>query len=62
MFMNGPKYDKIFHRWTVGDGITSLVCTSFFCFINYYYSKYVLVWYYLDYKIKPDFRTRFDKY
>ncbi|KAL2906916.1 NAD(P)H-quinone oxidoreductase subunit 6 chloroplastic [Bienertia sinuspersici] len=30
MFMNGPEYDKIFHRWTVGDGITSLVCTSLF--------------------------------
>ncbi|KAL2924471.1 NAD(P)H-quinone oxidoreductase subunit 6 chloroplastic [Bienertia sinuspersici] len=24
------EYDKIFHRWTVGDGITSLVCTSLF--------------------------------
>ncbi|KAL2900983.1 NAD(P)H-quinone oxidoreductase subunit 6 chloroplastic [Bienertia sinuspersici] len=30
MFMNGPEYDKIFHWWTVGDGITSLVCTSLF--------------------------------
>ncbi|KAL2938639.1 NAD(P)H-quinone oxidoreductase subunit 6 chloroplastic [Bienertia sinuspersici] len=30
MFMNGPEYDKILHRWTVGDGITSLVYTSLF--------------------------------
>ncbi|KAL2921469.1 NAD(P)H-quinone oxidoreductase subunit 6 chloroplastic [Bienertia sinuspersici] len=30
MFMNDLEYDKIFHRWTVGDGITSLVCTSLF--------------------------------
>nr|UGN11131.1 NADH-plastoquinone oxidoreductase subunit 6 [Sclerolaena napiformis]UGN11216.1 NADH-plastoquinone oxidoreductase subunit 6 [Sclerolaena napiformis] len=30
MFMNGPEYDKNFHLWTIGDGITSLVCTSLF--------------------------------
>nr|QBE87866.1 NADH-plastoquinone oxidoreductase subunit 6 [Corbichonia decumbens] len=30
MFMNGPEYDKDFHLWTVGDGATSLVCTSLF--------------------------------
>nr|YP_001542500.1 NADH dehydrogenase subunit 6 [Ceratophyllum demersum]YP_010892592.1 NADH dehydrogenase subunit G [Ceratophyllum submersum]A8SEF8.1 RecName: Full=NAD(P)H-quinone oxidoreductase subunit 6, chloroplastic; AltName: Full=NAD(P)H dehydrogenase subunit 6; AltName: Full=NADH-plastoquinone oxidoreductase subunit 6 [Ceratophyllum demersum]ABQ81504.1 NADH-plastoquinone oxidoreductase subunit 6 [Ceratophyllum demersum]CAJ0557101.1 NADH dehydrogenase subunit G [Ceratophyllum submersum]CAP62551.1 NADH de len=28
MFMNGSEYYKDFHLWTVGDGITSLVCTS----------------------------------
>nr|YP_010428527.1 NADH-plastoquinone oxidoreductase subunit 6 [Tetracera sarmentosa]USO20370.1 NADH-plastoquinone oxidoreductase subunit 6 [Tetracera sarmentosa] len=30
MFMNGSEYYKYFHLWTVGDGITSLVCTSIF--------------------------------
>nr|VDD65595.1 unnamed protein product [Brassica oleracea] len=32
-----------------------------FFFINFYYSRYVMVRGYLDYKIKPDFRTRFNK-
>ncbi|KAL8496643.1 hypothetical protein ACS0TY_020364 [Phlomoides rotata] len=32
-----------------------------FYFTNYYYSRYVLVWDHLDYKIKSDSRTRFDK-
>nr|YP_009676825.1 NADH-plastoquinone oxidoreductase subunit 6 [Heritiera elata]QDE13757.1 NADH-plastoquinone oxidoreductase subunit 6 [Heritiera elata] len=30
MFMNGSEYSKDFHLWTVGDGITSMVCTSIF--------------------------------
>ena len=30
MFMNGSKYYKDFHLWTVGDGITSMVCISLF--------------------------------
>nr|YP_010884333.1 NAD(P)H-quinone oxidoreductase subunit 6 [Pentaphragma spicatum]WIW75646.1 NAD(P)H-quinone oxidoreductase subunit 6 [Pentaphragma spicatum] len=30
MFMNGSEYYKDFHLWTVGDGITSVVCTSLF--------------------------------
>nr|YP_009561992.1 NADH dehydrogenase subunit 6 [Phytolacca insularis]YP_010556549.1 NADH dehydrogenase subunit 6 [Phytolacca polyandra]UYS91847.1 NADH dehydrogenase subunit 6 [Phytolacca acinosa]QAT97979.1 NADH dehydrogenase subunit 6 [Phytolacca insularis]UYS91175.1 NADH dehydrogenase subunit 6 [Phytolacca polyandra]UYS92015.1 NADH dehydrogenase subunit 6 [Phytolacca acinosa] len=30
MFMNGPEYDKDFNLCTVGDGATSLVCTSLF--------------------------------
>nr|YP_010194272.1 NADH-plastoquinone oxidoreductase subunit 6 [Bupleurum kweichowense]QZZ24379.1 NADH-plastoquinone oxidoreductase subunit 6 [Bupleurum kweichowense] len=30
MFMNGSEYYKDFHLWTVGDGITSVVCTSIF--------------------------------
>nr|UDN41884.1 NADH dehydrogenase ND6 subunit [Cuttsia viburnea] len=30
MFMNGSEYYKDFHLWTVGDGITSAVCTSLF--------------------------------
>lgn len=30
MFMNSPEYDKKFHLWTVGDGVTSLVCISLF--------------------------------
>ncbi|KAF8035525.1 hypothetical protein BT93_C1526 [Corymbia citriodora subsp. variegata] len=28
MFMNGSEYYKDLNLWTVGDGITSLVCTS----------------------------------
>nr|YP_009722930.1 NADH dehydrogenase subunit 6 [Lippia origanoides]YP_010317345.1 NADH dehydrogenase subunit 6 [Lantana camara]QGN74832.1 NADH dehydrogenase subunit 6 [Lippia origanoides]QID76456.1 NdhG [Lantana camara]UNB14659.1 NADH dehydrogenase subunit 6 [Lantana camara]WDS80607.1 NADH-plastoquinone oxidoreductase subunit 6 [Lantana camara] len=30
MFMNDSEYYKDFHLWTVGDGVTSLVCTSLF--------------------------------
>nr|YP_009772913.1 NADH dehydrogenase subunit 6 [Avicennia marina]YP_010296813.1 NADH dehydrogenase subunit G [Avicennia marina var. rumphiana]QGX43592.1 NADH-plastoquinone oxidoreductase subunit 6 [Avicennia marina]QIZ11407.1 NADH dehydrogenase subunit 6 [Avicennia marina]QUT13181.1 NADH-plastoquinone oxidoreductase subunit 6 [Avicennia marina]UMI33477.1 NADH dehydrogenase subunit G [Avicennia marina var. rumphiana] len=30
MFMNGSEYYKNFHLWTVGDGVTSMVCTSLF--------------------------------
>nr|YP_009429768.1 NADH-plastoquinone oxidoreductase subunit 6 [Aesculus wangii]YP_010125539.1 NADH-plastoquinone oxidoreductase subunit 6 [Aesculus assamica]ASX99396.1 NADH-plastoquinone oxidoreductase subunit 6 [Aesculus wangii]QRF99865.1 NADH-plastoquinone oxidoreductase subunit 6 [Aesculus assamica] len=32
MFMNGSDYSKDFHLhlWTIGDGVTSLVCTSIF--------------------------------
>nr|YP_010281579.1 NADH dehydrogenase subunit 6 [Epilobium sikkimense]UKH50874.1 NADH dehydrogenase subunit 6 [Epilobium sikkimense] len=30
MFMNGSEYSKDLNLWTVGDGITSLVCTSIF--------------------------------
>nr|QFV18532.1 NADH dehydrogenase subunit 6 [Delphinium ceratophorum] len=30
MFMNGSEYSKDFHLWAVGDGVTSLVCTSIF--------------------------------
>nr|YP_010892220.1 NdhG [Ludwigia hyssopifolia]WJO89916.1 NdhG [Ludwigia hyssopifolia] len=30
MFMNGSEYDKGSNLWTVGDGITSFVCTSIF--------------------------------
>nr|YP_010278902.1 NADH dehydrogenase subunit 6 [Hepatica acutiloba]YP_010278990.1 NADH dehydrogenase subunit 6 [Hepatica americana]UKG19238.1 NADH dehydrogenase subunit 6 [Hepatica acutiloba]UKG19304.1 NADH dehydrogenase subunit 6 [Hepatica americana] len=30
MFMNGLEYYKDFYLWTVGDGVTSLVCTSIF--------------------------------
>nr|YP_009259019.1 NADH dehydrogenase subunit 6 [Spathiphyllum kochii]AKJ83635.1 NADH dehydrogenase subunit 6 [Spathiphyllum kochii]QHE64160.1 NADH dehydrogenase subunit 6 [Spathiphyllum kochii] len=28
MFMKGSEYSTDFHLWTVGDGVTSLVCTS----------------------------------
>jgi len=28
--MSGPEYDKKFQLWTVGDGVTSLVCISLF--------------------------------
>nr|YP_010449885.1 NADH dehydrogenase subunit G [Gelsemium sempervirens]UTU96459.1 NADH dehydrogenase subunit G [Gelsemium sempervirens] len=30
MFMNGSEYYKDLHLWTVGDGVTSTVCTSLF--------------------------------
>nr|AVM84421.1 NADH-plastoquinone oxidoreductase subunit 6 [Adenocalymma ubatubense] len=30
MFMNGSEYSKDLHLWTVGDGVTSMVCTSLF--------------------------------
>nr|YP_010131230.1 NADH dehydrogenase subunit 6 [Adonis amurensis]YP_010427182.1 NADH-plastoquinone oxidoreductase subunit 6 [Adonis pseudoamurensis]YP_010719245.1 NADH-plastoquinone oxidoreductase subunit 6 [Adonis ramosa]QPZ75878.1 NADH dehydrogenase subunit 6 [Adonis amurensis]USN90026.1 NADH-plastoquinone oxidoreductase subunit 6 [Adonis pseudoamurensis]WDR47295.1 NADH-plastoquinone oxidoreductase subunit 6 [Adonis ramosa] len=30
MFMNSSEYYNDFHLWTVGDGVTSLVCTSIF--------------------------------
>nr|YP_010530859.1 NADH-plastoquinone oxidoreductase subunit 6 [Lagochilus ilicifolius]UXW93058.1 NADH-plastoquinone oxidoreductase subunit 6 [Lagochilus ilicifolius] len=30
MFMNGSEYYKDFHLLTVGDGVTSIVCTSLF--------------------------------
>nr|YP_009697487.1 NdhG [Cornus kousa]YP_009697656.1 NdhG [Cornus florida]YP_010127099.1 NADH-plastoquinone oxidoreductase subunit 6 [Cornus elliptica]YP_010279512.1 NADH dehydrogenase subunit G [Cornus sunhangii]YP_010977759.1 NADH-plastoquinone oxidoreductase subunit 6 [Cornus hongkongensis]YP_010983342.1 NADH-plastoquinone oxidoreductase subunit 6 [Cornus multinervosa]YP_010983427.1 NADH-plastoquinone oxidoreductase subunit 6 [Cornus capitata]QEJ84709.1 NdhG [Cornus florida var. urbiniana]WOK03003.1 NAD len=30
MFMNGSEYHKDFYLWTVGDGVTSMVCTSIF--------------------------------
>ncbi|WOG88938.1 hypothetical protein DCAR_0208173 [Daucus carota subsp. sativus] len=30
MFMNGSEYYKDFHLWAVGDGVTSMVCTSIF--------------------------------
>jgi NAD(P)H-quinone oxidoreductase subunit 6 len=30
MFMNGSEYSKDSNLWTVGDGVTSLVCTSVF--------------------------------
>nr|YP_010118822.1 NADH-plastoquinone oxidoreductase subunit 6 [Clerodendrum bungei]YP_010122154.1 NADH dehydrogenase subunit 6 [Clerodendrum lindleyi]YP_010174226.1 NADH-plastoquinone oxidoreductase subunit 6 [Clerodendrum trichotomum]YP_010572519.1 NADH-plastoquinone oxidoreductase subunit 6 [Clerodendrum chinense]YP_010581620.1 NADH-plastoquinone oxidoreductase subunit 6 [Clerodendrum colebrookianum]QJQ73396.1 NADH dehydrogenase subunit 6 [Clerodendrum mandarinorum]QJQ73481.1 NADH dehydrogenase subunit 6 len=30
MFMNGSEYYKDFHLWTVGDGVTSMVCISLF--------------------------------
>nr|YP_011035789.1 NADH dehydrogenase subunit G [Stromanthe sanguinea]WRI60101.1 NADH dehydrogenase subunit G [Stromanthe sanguinea] len=30
MFMNGSEYSNDSYFWTIGDGVTSLVCTSFF--------------------------------
>nr|QBX02042.1 NADH dehydrogenase subunit G [Pelargonium inquinans] len=30
MFMNGSEYYKDFHLWTLGDGLTSLICTILF--------------------------------
>nr|YP_010953052.1 NADH dehydrogenase subunit G [Dianella tasmanica]YP_010993870.1 NADH-plastoquinone oxidoreductase subunit 6 [Dianella ensifolia]QVY59114.1 NADH-plastoquinone oxidoreductase subunit 6 [Dianella nigra]WMQ75340.1 NADH dehydrogenase subunit G [Dianella tasmanica]WMQ75425.1 NADH dehydrogenase subunit G [Dianella tasmanica]WOZ11315.1 NADH-plastoquinone oxidoreductase subunit 6 [Dianella ensifolia] len=30
MFMNGSEYSNNSYPWTVGDGITSLICTSIF--------------------------------
>nr|UIB41274.1 NADH-plastoquinone oxidoreductase subunit 6 [Lilium rosthornii] len=58
MFINGSEYSNVSRLWTLGDGVTSLVCTSiFFFFTNYYYPRYVMVRNSLDYKIKPDSRT-----
>src|SRR5664279_2392832 len=30
MFMNGSEYSKEFYLWTIGDAVTSLVCTTIF--------------------------------
>ena len=30
MFMNGSEYYKDFNLWTVGDGVTAMICTSLF--------------------------------
>lgn len=30
MFMNGSEYSKYSNPWTVGDGVTLMVCTSLF--------------------------------
>nr|YP_010330812.1 NADH-plastoquinone oxidoreductase subunit 6 [Parietaria floridana]YP_010339570.1 NADH-plastoquinone oxidoreductase subunit 6 [Parietaria praetermissa]UNY33951.1 NADH-plastoquinone oxidoreductase subunit 6 [Parietaria praetermissa]UNY34034.1 NADH-plastoquinone oxidoreductase subunit 6 [Parietaria floridana] len=30
MFMNGSEYSKDFNLWTIGNGVTLLVCTSIF--------------------------------
>nr|YP_010169419.1 NADH dehydrogenase subunit 6 [Gardenia jasminoides]YP_010477991.1 NADH-plastoquinone oxidoreductase subunit 6 [Gardenia stenophylla]QZL38368.1 NADH-plastoquinone oxidoreductase subunit 6 [Gardenia jasminoides var. grandiflora]WRO38886.1 NADH dehydrogenase subunit G [Gardenia jasminoides f. longicarpa]QRZ04341.1 NADH dehydrogenase subunit 6 [Gardenia jasminoides]QSX43466.1 NADH-plastoquinone oxidoreductase subunit 6 [Gardenia jasminoides]QZL38337.1 NADH-plastoquinone oxidoreductase subunit len=30
MFMNGSEYYKDFHLWTIGDGVTWVVCTGLF--------------------------------
>ena len=30
MFMNGSEYYKDFNLWTIGDGVTSVVCTGLF--------------------------------
>uniref|UniRef100_UPI0030DF87DD NADH-plastoquinone oxidoreductase subunit 6 n=1 Tax=Sagina japonica TaxID=254022 RepID=UPI0030DF87DD len=30
MFMNGPEYDTNLRLWTVGDKVTSFICTSLF--------------------------------
>nr|AKZ22201.1 NADH dehydrogenase subunit 6 [Silene antirrhina] len=47
MFMNGPEYDTNLRRWTVGDNITSLICTSLFFFliiITLNTSWYGIIW------------------
>lgn len=33
MFMNGSEYYKDLNLWTVGDGVTLLICTIFFCLL-----------------------------
>nr|WEG23319.1 NADH-plastoquinone oxidoreductase subunit 6 [Rhododendron przewalskii subsp. przewalskii]WEG23329.1 NADH-plastoquinone oxidoreductase subunit 6 [Rhododendron przewalskii subsp. przewalskii] len=43
-------------RWNYFAGLY-----KYFCFTNYYYSRYVMVRDYLGYKIQPDSRARFDK-
>nr|YP_009517106.1 NADH dehydrogenase subunit 6 [Lilium henricii]YP_009991060.1 NADH dehydrogenase subunit 6 [Lilium apertum]YP_009991309.1 NADH dehydrogenase subunit 6 [Lilium nepalense]QQD79396.1 NADH dehydrogenase subunit 6 [Lilium souliei]AYE68191.1 NADH dehydrogenase subunit 6 [Lilium henricii]QHD45622.1 NADH dehydrogenase subunit 6 [Lilium apertum]QHD46288.1 NADH dehydrogenase subunit 6 [Lilium nepalense]QVD42988.1 NADH dehydrogenase subunit G [Lilium nepalense] len=32
MFINGSEYSNVSRLWTLGDGVTSLVCTSIFFF------------------------------
>nr|YP_010689991.1 NADH dehydrogenase subunit G [Ceratostigma griffithii]YP_010690073.1 NADH dehydrogenase subunit G [Ceratostigma minus]WBR76356.1 NADH dehydrogenase subunit G [Ceratostigma willmottianum]WBR75782.1 NADH dehydrogenase subunit G [Ceratostigma griffithii]WBR75864.1 NADH dehydrogenase subunit G [Ceratostigma griffithii]WBR75946.1 NADH dehydrogenase subunit G [Ceratostigma minus]WBR76028.1 NADH dehydrogenase subunit G [Ceratostigma minus] len=34
MFINDSEYDKDFDFWTIGDGITSLICTSLFVLLS----------------------------
>nr|YP_009569325.1 NADH-plastoquinone oxidoreductase subunit 6 [Ceratostigma willmottianum]YP_010689909.1 NADH dehydrogenase subunit G [Ceratostigma plumbaginoides]QBC67137.1 NADH-plastoquinone oxidoreductase subunit 6 [Ceratostigma willmottianum]WBR75618.1 NADH dehydrogenase subunit G [Ceratostigma plumbaginoides]WBR75700.1 NADH dehydrogenase subunit G [Ceratostigma plumbaginoides] len=34
MFINDSEYDKDFYFWTIGDGITSLICTSLFVLLS----------------------------
>ena len=59
MFMNGSEDSKDFHLWTVGDGVTSIVCTSLF--ISLITTRYIMARDYLDYKTQSDYRARFDK-
>ena len=60
MFMNGSEDYKDFNLWTVGNGLTSLICTSLFVLLITIISD--TTWYdYLDYKSKPDYRARFGK-
>nr|YP_009305969.1 NADH-plastoquinone oxidoreductase subunit 6 [Quercus variabilis]YP_009516635.1 NADH-plastoquinone oxidoreductase subunit 6 [Quercus chenii]YP_009516721.1 NADH-plastoquinone oxidoreductase subunit 6 [Quercus acutissima]QHF19069.1 NADH dehydrogenase subunit 6 [Quercus serrata]ANW36622.1 NADH-plastoquinone oxidoreductase subunit 6 [Quercus variabilis]AXQ87898.1 NADH dehydrogenase subunit 6 [Quercus acutissima]AYE41017.1 NADH-plastoquinone oxidoreductase subunit 6 [Quercus chenii]AYE41103.1 N len=33
MFMNGSEYYKDLNLWTVGDGVTLLICTILFCLL-----------------------------
>nr|AJA05769.1 NADH-plastoquinone oxidoreductase subunit 6 [Castanea pumila var. pumila] len=33
MFMNGSEYYKDLNLWTVGDGVTLLICTILFCIL-----------------------------
>jgi len=54
MFMNGSEYYKDFNLWTVGNGLTYLICTSLFVLLITIISN--TTWYefsnslYLDYK------------
>ncbi len=34
MFMNGSEYYKDLNLWTVGDGVTLLICTILFCLLT----------------------------
>nr|YP_010284957.1 NADH-plastoquinone oxidoreductase subunit 6 [Silene gracilicaulis]UKQ57326.1 NADH-plastoquinone oxidoreductase subunit 6 [Silene gracilicaulis]UKQ57406.1 NADH-plastoquinone oxidoreductase subunit 6 [Silene gracilicaulis] len=47
MFMNGPEYDRNLRLWTVGDNITSFICTSIFfslIIITLNTSWYGIIW------------------
>uniref|UniRef100_UPI0030E5F684 NADH-plastoquinone oxidoreductase subunit 6 n=1 Tax=Petrorhagia saxifraga TaxID=46121 RepID=UPI0030E5F684 len=47
MFMNGAEYDTNLRLWTVGDNITSLICTSLFgslIIITLNTSWYGIIW------------------
>lgn len=54
IFQRFPSLDR--GRWGNFCGLY-----KYFCFTNYYYSRYVMVRDYLDYKSKPDYRARSDK-
>nr|QGQ56476.1 NADH-plastoquinone oxidoreductase subunit 6 [Cheirostylis chinensis] len=61
MFINGSESSKNSYLWTIGDRITSQVCTSIFFLINDHYPRYLMVQNFSNYKIKSDYRTGLNK-
>ncbi|QHO07795.1 uncharacterized protein DS421_14g466870 [Arachis hypogaea] len=53
-----PRFSSFYRwGWNYFDGLY-----KYFCFTNNYYSRYIMVRAYLDYKTKSDYRARFNKY